>query len=206
MIWLTAARGSILPRDPSTTIGMAALVLQSFPFMKALEGMGAASLESLASLLEGEEYQAGFGMDRDLNHRFSILTASRLPNNDDLEIREAEEHRVHPKSLHPALRISFHVSFFAIIVILKVMLRTSRQNKGLGDVTDGSSVHYVKSNLLVTAGSPPPNESYFGVVDGGRKGVMIRSCSQYLRVWGGWSWSTGPDGRPAASVSAMGCN
>ncbi|KAI0595067.1 hypothetical protein F4775DRAFT_571228 [Biscogniauxia sp. FL1348] len=143
LAWVTFPRRTFLPRNPGSVAGTAALLARSYPFVHSFRNRGAANMADISYLSDGNRYELlSDGKDWSKEKSFSIVANRRLPEYDNLELSHAEKMEWRPLTLHPAYRLSIYAVLVAIFVVLEVTLQKSLRENGLGDVGDGSYIHF----------------------------------------------------------------
>ncbi|KAK3358266.1 hypothetical protein B0T24DRAFT_540727, partial [Lasiosphaeria ovina] len=133
---LPAARG--LPFHPSTLVGTAALLADSQPLLLSLSGLGSADPNALANIVGLSSYYITDG---------AVVALHTIPENDDLEIGQADVRVDYPIMLHPLTRAASCLVIAGLIAGLEVTLQASQRNSGLGDVDEVSNIHYLWTTI-----------------------------------------------------------
>ncbi|KAI6081908.1 hypothetical protein F4821DRAFT_264470 [Hypoxylon rubiginosum] len=140
----TIPKYGILPRNPTTIIGMAALISPSKRFTSSLENMGSMSEKNIRSRLGSAEYRA-YASSHENSYTGRSFYLNTLQSADDnvSSTTEKEDNRMrYPIVLHPVYRLVACLCVVGIVVTLESLLRKSTSNDGLSDLIKADDTPY----------------------------------------------------------------
>jgi hypothetical protein len=141
-IFCTPSR-ALLPRDPSSLLGLAATLSLSGQLLSRLRHSGAANEKAISMTFEGTVYRSGASLDSGNSQQRSFIIQCHASEEHDTSRTSTKPSRPYsPIILHLTSRICLLVVLSGLIVALEIMLRKSNADKGLGDVSHDTYLHY----------------------------------------------------------------
>ncbi|KAL1872739.1 hypothetical protein Daus18300_004285 [Diaporthe australafricana] len=142
---LMAPKHGILPCSPGTLFGLAVIVSHSTKPLIRLREAGDADSESLSQSLQSSTFQSGIvHTSSSRPSQFAIQDTAGIEVDKEAQpFRQSRSSHTHPALLHPWVRLTLCVAFFAVVAALEVTLQESNKKEGLGNVSDDTYIHYL---------------------------------------------------------------
>ncbi|PSR82544.1 hypothetical protein BD289DRAFT_437208 [Coniella lustricola] len=178
----TVLSHGVVPRDPNTLHGMAAILSQSSAVMRKLRDLGDADDKILNKSLRTSTFRSEVDYVPSAGrYQYFILpdaNMDRLATDSQCKTTHA-----HPMVLNPVIRACLGVILLGLILALELTLRKSNREDGLGDVGNDTYLHYLWTALpSVILGSLA---MAFSAID-----LKTRSLLPYLLLQKGVNTST----------------
>ncbi|ETS80104.1 hypothetical protein PFICI_07633 [Pestalotiopsis fici W106-1] len=144
VIMLTIPGHGVLPCNPSTFPGMAAIMSHSDHLSTTLQGHGDADKKALHRALQRMNFQSEATKTTETDRpQFAILDTSTPTTDDNSKVQQSISVHPYPWALHHASRLALCLTLVAIIIALELVLKKSNHGRGLGDVSDEIYMHYL---------------------------------------------------------------
>ncbi|KAF3762845.1 hypothetical protein M406DRAFT_263476 [Cryphonectria parasitica EP155] len=143
---LTIEKQGVVPRDPSTLYGIAAIISHSSGVLSKLRDLGDGDEETFKTSLEASSFRSEVTWAPSSGLKiFRIRHASTI-NTTNRSYQRRTVH-AHPVVLNPAVRVILGLILVALIVALELTLRKSNRDDGLGDIANDTYIHYLWTSL-----------------------------------------------------------